>query len=152
VSDSEGPSKTIKVVDRRRFTEDGSPRDPGSRDAATEPASEAQVSGTGAAGPGADPPPQPEPETAAAEENQPPASAPTTSPDFVELVAMLAQQAELILIGTDEMPAQPEQAKRLIDYLGALEAKTRGNLTDEEQRLLSNVVFELRTMFVQAKR
>ncbi len=66
------------------------------------------------------------------------------------MIATLAQQAEMILVGTEDLPAQPEHAKRLIDFLGALEIKTQGNLSTEEQRLLSTIVFELRTMFVQA--
>ncbi len=147
MSDSEGSSKKIKVVDRRRFTEDGSPKDPIAEQAPPEPAP------TGAK---TEPPEKveapahggPAPTATSAQTK----SNPTTSQDFVELVATLAQQAEMILVGTDELPAQPAHAKRLIDFLGALETKTQGNLSVEEQRLLSTIVFELRTMFVQANR
>ncbi len=45
-----------------------------------------------------------------------------------------------------------EQAeKRMIDYLGVLENKTRGNLSSEEEKILSNIVFQLRTAFLQRK-
>jgi hypothetical protein len=37
----------------------------------------------------------------------------------------------------------------MIDYLGALESKTRGNLSAEEQQILSNVIFQLRALYVQ---
>jgi hypothetical protein len=33
-----------------------------------------------------------------------------------------------------------------------LESKTRGNLSTEEQQVLSNVVFQLRTLYVQHSR
>lgn len=147
MSDSEGSSKKIKVVDRRRFTDDGSPREVGPEQAVREP--------TPAAPPGESSapaePPQPDqsaPASTIADSTAKPH--PTTSQDFVELIATLAQQAEMILVGTEDLPAQPEHAKRLIDFLGALEIKTQGNLSTEEQRLLSTIVFELRTMFVQA--
>jgi hypothetical protein len=67
-------------------------------------------------------------------------------------VATLAQQAELLMVGGQGLPRQPEQARRLIDYLGILEAKTRGNLSAEESQILSNVVFQLRSLFLQAGR
>jgi hypothetical protein len=40
----------------------------------------------------------------------------------------------------------------LIDCLGALEAKTRGNLSTQESQLLSNLLFQLRSAFVQGGR
>jgi uncharacterized membrane protein YgcG len=78
-----------------------------------------------------------------------PGSSPTTSQDFLELVAMLAQQAELMMVGAEGLEAQPAQAQRVIDYLGALEDKTRGNLSQDEEGLLSNLIFQLRTLYVQ---
>jgi len=82
----------------------------------------------------------------------PRAAAAATSQVFLELVATLAQQAELLMVGGQGLPRQPEQARRLIDYLGILEAKTRGNLSAEESQILSNVVFQLRSLFLQAGR
>ena len=64
---------------------------------------------------------------------------------------MLAQQAELLLVGGEGFPAKPAEAKRTIDYLGVLETKTRGNLSAEEASALSNIVFQLRTAFLQRK-
>lgn len=75
-----------------------------------------------------------------------------TSQMFVELVATLAQQAELLLSGGGGLPKQPEQAQRVIDYMGVLEDKTRGNLSSEESQLLSNLLFELRTLYVQSRK
>jgi Domain of unknown function (DUF1844) len=43
-------------------------------------------------------------------------------------------------------------ASQMIEILGMLGEKTRGNLTDDEQRLLSQVLYELRMRFVAATR
>jgi uncharacterized membrane protein YgcG len=71
---------------------------------------------------------------------------------FLELVGTLAQQAELLLSGAQGLPPQPAQAQRLIDYIGVLETKTRGNLSAEESQILSNVLFQLRSLFVQTRK
>jgi hypothetical protein len=42
-------------------------------------------------------------------------------------------------------------ARQEVDLLGVLEEKTRGNLTGEEERLLSQVLFDLRTRYVAAR-
>ena len=43
-------------------------------------------------------------------------------------------------------------AKQTIDILGMLEEKTSGNLSDDERRLLTNIVYELRLMYVKQKK
>jgi hypothetical protein len=40
-------------------------------------------------------------------------------------------------------------AKHMIDLLGILEAKTKGNLADDEERLLRQLLFDLRLRFVR---
>jgi hypothetical protein len=47
------------------------------------------------------------------------------------------------------MPAQPAEARRIIDWLAALELKTAGNLSAEEQKFLSEIVFQLRSFYLQ---
>jgi len=69
----------------------------------------------------------------------------------MELIAGLAQQAEILLVGGQGIPAQPEEAKRVIEYLAMLETKTAGNLASEEKQVLSGVVFQLRSLYVQQK-
>jgi hypothetical protein len=44
-----------------------------------------------------------------------------------------------------------ESAKQIIDILGVLEEKTRGNLDDSEDRLLQSLLYELRIKFVDAQ-
>jgi hypothetical protein len=42
--------------------------------------------------------------------------------------------------------------KQTIDILGLLEEKTRGNLTDDEEGLLKNLLYDLRLIYVREKR
>jgi hypothetical protein len=145
--DAPDKEDTLRVVDRRRFTEDGELRpdweepEPATADVAEE-APPAAVSKDDPTAPRSMP---------ADDEPRSPASGQTaaTTPLFLDLVNDLAQQAALFLEGAQGFPAQPAQAQRLIDYLGVLETKTRGNLSVEESQILSNIVFQLRALFVQ---
>jgi hypothetical protein len=75
--------------------------------------------------------------------------------DFTFLVSSLMFQAQMELgllhFGDEQDRPEPNlpRAKHSIDLLGALEEKTKGNLTIEEERLLSNGLTELRFRFVQ---
>lgn len=42
-------------------------------------------------------------------------------------------------------------ASQMIEILGLLEEKTRGNLTEEERQVLEQVLYELRMRFVEAR-
>jgi hypothetical protein len=42
-------------------------------------------------------------------------------------------------------------ARQEIDLLGILEEKTRGNLSGEEERLLSQILFDLRTRYIAVR-
>lgn len=73
---------------------------------------------------------------------------------FDFLVTMLATQAMVALGQMPGASGKPEKvqkplSKHYIDLLGTLEAKTKGNLTADEQRLLGGVLHELRMAFVQ---
>ncbi len=74
-------------------------------------------------------------------------------PDFNFFITSLALQAS-ISMGVIENPMTNKkeenliQAKFLIDTLGVLKEKTKGNLTDEEEKLLENVLYELRMQYV----
>lgn len=45
-----------------------------------------------------------------------------------------------------------ELAKQNIDLLELMQAKTKGNLTPDESRLLEQILFELRTKYVEKSR
>jgi hypothetical protein len=70
--------------------------------------------------------------------------------DFSTFVVSLRTSAMLHL-SRDEDVADLPLARQEIDLLGILEDKTRGNLTGEEERLLSQVLFDLRTRYVAAR-
>ena len=46
-------------------------------------------------------------------------------------------------------PPNFEAAQQMIDILGILEEKTKGNLTGDEERLLAQVLFDLRMRYVE---
>lgn len=72
---------------------------------------------------------------------------------FLGLVNMLAVEAAMHLgllrnPGEEPPPVDMESGRHLIDMLGMLQTKTRGNLTAEEENLLENVLADLRMQFV----
>lgn len=72
---------------------------------------------------------------------------------FPLLVSMLGTQAMMSLGQiqnpiTNKAETDLNQAKQFIDLLGVLETKTKGNLTAEESKMLSNLLHELRMMYV----
>ena len=72
------------------------------------------------------------------------------------LLTTLATQA---LVGLGQIPhplsgkaeIQLDEAKHFIDTLEMLEAKTAGNRTPEEERLLENLLHELRLGYVEVQ-
>ena len=77
--------------------------------------------------------------------------------DFSTHVLSLASSA---MISLGKMPApsgeaiEPdlETAKFLIDVIGMLEAKTKGNLDDGEGKLLQSLLYDLRVAYVDASK
>lgn len=76
--------------------------------------------------------------------------------DFATFVLSLSTSAlyQLGLVpGTDgETVSRPNRvlARQTIDTLEMLAVKTRGNLEDEEKKLLESLLYELRMQFVKA--
>ena len=127
----------FRVTDRRRFSESGEARE----DEASQ-ASPAPVESPPAA-PAASPPPVED----AAEE---PVS-------FSTFVLGLSTQALLHLgeipnPSTHALEPDLEAAKHVIDILGILEQKTRGNLEPGEESLLGSVLYDLRLRYVDLVR
>jgi hypothetical protein len=70
------------------------------------------------------------------------------------LISMLATQAYLAMgiLGAEEEQHEPPDlaaAQFNIDLLAMIEEKTRGNTTEEEKRLLSGTLHQLRMVFVE---
>lgn len=74
-------------------------------------------------------------------------------PDFNFFITTLALQASIALghipnPATNKKEEDLAQAKFLIDTLGMLKEKTKGNLNQEEIGLLDNLLYELRMQYI----
>ena len=101
---------------------------------------------------GEKPPERPQPEPP--EEPAPSPEPFPQEPNFAMFLSSLSMQAmmalgELPLPGTNQRHEDLEQARYLIDTLGVLQEKTRGNLTAEESQFLENALYELRLRYAQ---
>ena len=93
-------------------------------------------------------------EEAAAEAKAQAQRAPLPPPSFTLLVISLVSQARICLADMDNPITKKRQvdleaAKHHIDMLEMLDAKTSGNLSEEEKKLLDSVLYELRMRYVQ---
>jgi hypothetical protein len=141
--DESGSSPGIKVKDKRRFNPDGTLReDTGEASEASDPVEEATDAPPDAA---SEPTPEPTPEPV-----------PLPAIDFPGFVLSLGQSA-LIDLGAAPHPDSNEihkdlrQARQTIDILAMLADKTKGNLNDAEDKLLSGLLYQLRLTFVAEK-
>ena len=78
-------------------------------------------------------------------------------PDFKFFVTTLAIQASIFLgelanPATNKKEEDLPQAKFIIDTLGMLKEKTKGNLNQEESNLIENVLYELRMQYIAKKK
>ncbi|MBI4481913.1 MAG: DUF1844 domain-containing protein [Acidobacteria bacterium] len=131
--DEEKEKATFKVTDKRSFTAEGELR----KDARAESAKVVEF-------------PQKE-----GEEKEP---APTESPgidlNFSSFVLSMASSAmvhlgEVADPGTGKRESNLPAAKQMIDILGILQEKTRGNLTEDESAILEHLVYDLRLRYVE---
>jgi hypothetical protein len=150
------------VTDRRKFTVEGEPRQDAPLEAQQDPTPrpEPVAQKTAAAVP---PPTQPKQD-----------SAPTTAPiaiqetgyngesertqfggqkmEFIHLLDMLVQTA-MMYAGAMETGVERRVdivgLRQMIDLIGVLEQKTKGNLTEQEQSILTNTVFQLRMTYME---
>ena len=74
--------------------------------------------------------------------------------DFATFILSLSHSA-LMHLGevpdpeTNAVQVELALAKQNVDILGMLEEKTKGNLTGDEERLLAQVLFDLRMRYVE---
>ena len=134
--DEKDSPRGFRVTDRRRFSEEGEAReDEGLRDA--------------------------EPESAPEPDLQPPPKGASPAPEepvsFSSFLLGLSTQA-LLHLGEIEDPASGRverdlgAAKHVIDILGILQDKTKGNLEQAEEQLLDAVLYDLRMRYVELVR
>jgi hypothetical protein len=64
----------------------------------------------------------------------------------------LVNLGKLPVPGTKDYVVNRAAAKQTIDMVAMLEAKTKGNLTKDEENLLKNILHDLRLMFINKKK
>ncbi|MGH7846562.1 MAG: DUF1844 domain-containing protein [Candidatus Binatia bacterium] len=132
-----GEEKGFKVEDRRRFSDSGEPKEE-NQTARTQESPVQEAGGHEESGP-----------------QQRKQSAPLTEINFSAFVISLSTQA-LIQLGEVSSPVSGEVerdlalAKQMIDILGMLREKTRGNLDQGEEKLLEDALYDLRIRYVEA--
>jgi hypothetical protein len=135
MEESEDKDKGFKVQDRRRFSSEGEARTGESEESAAAP----------------EPPPPPEQEGRAPRSS---AQAPNVEINFSMFLISLSTQA-LAALGemadpvTGKSDRDLDAARQLIDILGVLREKTRGNLDQDEHNLIEAILFDLRMKYVE---
>jgi hypothetical protein len=89
-----------------------------------------------------------------AEEQKAAAEQPLPDASFAELLNMLVMQAmagfgAMATPDGQRIPPNMGIAKHFVDMLQVLSDKTQGNLTEEEQKILDQVLYELRMRYVE---
>ena len=91
---------------------------------------------------------QPKPEQKLPEPEAQPS--PPNESDFISFLMNLSAMAYNAMgLGPDSTGISLHDAKYLIDVIGVLEGKTKGNLTPEEEQALRSLLYELRMNFAK---
>jgi hypothetical protein len=153
----------FKVVDRRPFNPDGTPREltEQEKEEAERAAQTAAVENAAAKAMSAQPEPAPPTQsasrpaaTARPERRTASADNPLDDPtSFLSLIMSLASNAAASLgmmphPVTGETAVDLKTAKHWIDILGMLEQKTQGNLDEQEALMVENLLADLRMQYV----
>ena len=144
--DRPGAEPAFRVVDRRRFAPDGSERKP-----------EEEVSPSAAPASGGE---TSDAASSTGSSMDGPSAGTLDAPTFSTLILSLSTQALMLLGeipdptgGTDKQESKDLPAARhMIDLLGVLQTKTKGNLDRGESELLDRILYDLRVRFVQLSR
>lgn len=144
--EEEERNEGFKVTDKRRFTPEGASK-PSERPSAVSQETKGE------------PGEREQPAEHTESRTQPGAQSKEPPPpmDFATFVISMANTA-LFQLGLVKGPESDEPKKDLagarqtIDLLALIEEKTRGNLTDQEKKILSEALYQLRMVFVEASK
>ena len=151
--EEEEKPKGFKVEDRRRFSSEGEARP----EAETRPEEARPDSGEASGGRTTAPEKKPTGGAQAQFRTEPAADRGRSELTFATFVVSLSTQA-LMLLGeipdplTNQKSTDLPAAQQLIDILGMLQEKTRGNLDRDETGMLESILFDLRMKYVQVAR
>ena len=145
--EEEEKSKGFKVEDRRRFSAEG----------------ELKPEHRGPEAPPAPEPAAPQPPPTSAGPSPAASTAPPTgagSPEEITFATFMVGLSTQALMHLGEIrdpqnqnaPISLVAAQQLIDIIGMLQAKTRGNLDRDEEALVDAILFELRMKYVERSR
>lgn len=137
----EEEKSSFRVKDSRRFTAEGEQREGTPDDSADQGSGEKEVRGEGfVARDGED------------------EHGPIPEMNFSTFVLSLHASAAMHmgLVADPEtgkpLPVHLPMAQQTIDILSMMEQKTKGNLSQEEERLLGGVLYELRMLFIEQRK
>jgi hypothetical protein len=138
---SEEKEKGFKVQDRRRFSAEGELKD--EHRGQDEPVAAAE-----------------EPQAEAPGQAQSPRQKSAASPAEINFTAFIVGLSTQALLHLGEIPDPTTNnrardlpaAQQVIDILGLLREKTRGNLDRDEEGLLESILFDLRMKYVEIAR
>jgi hypothetical protein len=131
--------KGFVIKDKRRFTSEGEPIEGGVKQEKEIPQEKAA----------------PKPEAKETEKARRTTQLPEVT--FSTFIFSLVSSA-MVHLGEWPDPATGEKAenydiaKQTIDIIGMLREKTKGNLSDEEQRMIDSVLYDLRMRYVKGKK
>jgi hypothetical protein len=140
--DESEQEQEFKVTDKRRFTPEGESKEQ-KADKEKEPTAEQPTTGDGA--------------EEHAEKEEPKREPPPPPLDFTGFIVSLSHTA-LFQLGLIKIPGREEPKKDLqgarqtIDLLALLEEKTKGNLAEQEAKILKESLFQLRMAFVESSK
>ena len=151
MADEKSEPSGFKVVDRRGFTAEGSPREEAEAKKAeatpaVEKASRPQV---------VEPPTE---RVSRSQVIEPPEADLSDEPSGFETLVSYLSTTTMFQLGLmagpggERIPPDMPNAHRTIDLLQVLQDKTQGNLTANESRLLDDVLYELRMTFVELQK
>ena len=160
--DDSPESEPIKVTDRRKFHSSGDLRESGGEPQEAAAAErEDPPSATTPPGPAAPPPP----DMAAPPPQEKPASGPVTrvtapgqEPLDLRFFVYDLYMSALQMLGVPTQAGVPagtpdmERARYFVEFLQVLEEKTKGNLAQGEERMLNDVLYDVRMKFVEISR
>lgn len=142
-------TRGFKVEDKRRFESSGDPRPAGEQ-------GEQRGLDEDREG-GVQPPAEPGDTASVSAERAEPESSGSASVDFSGFIVGLAQQAFMLLgaspdPGSGVVHKELDQAAAMIDIIAMLQQKTAANLSEDEARLVEEVLYELRLRYVAETR
>jgi len=149
--DGENEVGRVKIIDRRRFTPDGEPREPdgppvSGSSVGEPPATAPSTSGSEGTQSSTAPASAAEPELADLEVRLPPQI-------LQEVVNMLVEYAMAFLTGqVPGVERSPAAGRLFVDLLAEIQRRCQSQFTLQEAKVMDDVLFQLRTRFLATTR